>query len=121
MVASSVKYAELIQSGKLITVSELFSDDYLYGDYTIINRFLIDKYHIEQVTQVQVDNPIIEVDLSNFKTVNAQLHQFLSESSDGTEMRVFSIKELETAIERYAYGFGQWIDGIDCVLGNTKI
>ena len=119
LVASAAQYAELKQSGKLLTVSEFFSEAYLYGDYTMLNRFLIDKYHIEQVTQVQVDNPIIEVDLSNFKTVKTQLNQFLSESSGSTEMRVFSIKELEAAIERYAYGFGQWVDGIACILGNT--
>ncbi len=82
----------------------------------MLNRFLIDKYHIEQVAQVQADNPINEVDLSDFKTVQAQLRQYLSESSGSTEMRVLSIKELESAIERYAYGFGQWIDGINCIL-----
>ena len=116
LAASAAKYAELKQSGKLLTVSELFSEDYLYGDYTMLNRFLVEKYHIEQVALVQADNPVHEVDLSNFKTVQAQLHQYLSESSGSTEMRVFSIEELESAIERYAYGFGQWVDGVRCIL-----
>lgn len=113
---SEVEYAELKQSGQCLTVQQLFSEDYLYGDYTMLNRFIVDKYGIEPVAKVPVDHPVREVDTANFEAVQIQLDRFLAESTGSTEMHVFAIGALEDAIAQYAYGFGQWVDGINCVL-----
>ena len=88
----------------------------LYGDYTMLNKFIVDKYKISQVDSVPVLNPIQEVNLDNFEAVRRSLKRYLAESTGQIDTHVFPIDTLEAEIERYAYGFGQWVDGVMTVL-----
>ena len=112
LVKSAIKRVWLVQSNQYISVDELFSEQYLYGDYTMLNQFIVNKYNISPIDCVQVNNPIQEVDINNFESIRKSLNRYLSDSSGQTNTRVFPLEALESTIERYAYGFGQWTDGI---------
>lgn len=106
----------LVQSNKYISVDELFSEDYLYGDYTMLNQYLVKKYCIEMIESTYIDNPIKEVDMKDFSLIQKSLEEFLSSSSGEIKMNVFTIESLENAIDRYAFGFTQWVEGVKSVL-----
>lgn len=106
----------IVKSKQYISVAELFSEQFLYGDYTMLNKFIVDKYKISQVDSVPVLNPIQEVNLDNFEAVRRSLKRYLAESTGQIDTHVFPIDTLEAEIERYAYGFGQWVDGVMTVL-----
>lgn len=112
----SVKQVLLVKNNKYISVNDLFSERYLYGDYTMLNQFFIEKFKIGQVDSEMITNPVTEVDINNFEAVRQSLAYFLSESSGRTDTNVFPVEELEKSIERYAFGFGQWIDGVKNVI-----
>lgn len=111
-----VKQVFLVKDQKYISPNELFSENYLYGDYTMINKYLIEKYCIKMVQPTNVMNEITEVNEKDFDVILAALQHYLDHSSGNTEMNVFTIESLENAIERYAFGFSQWVDGIKSIL-----
>lgn len=102
----------LINSKETISVSDLFSEKYLYGDYTILNRYLIDKYKLKPANYVEVANPIKEIDITDFKYIQYSLKHFVEASIQGSKTKVFTIESVERALERYAFGFEQWVEGI---------
>lgn len=111
-----VEKAFLVKRNKYISVDELFSEDYLYGDYTMLNQYLVKKYCIKMIESTYVNNPIKEVDIADFALIQKSLEEYLNVSSGETEMNIFTIESLENAIERYAFGFAQWVEGIRSVL-----
>lgn len=104
----------LAESQQYITPQELFSEEYLYGDYTMLNRYITEHYQIEPVRAVPFDCPIAEVHPENLEIVLKALDSYLQESTGSTQMKVFRADSLIQAIERYAYGFSQWVEGVLC-------
>lgn len=106
----------LVKDNKYISINELFSENYLYGDYTMLNQYLVKKYCIDMIDFTYVNNPIKEVDVRDFSLIQKSLEKYLKSSSGKTKMNVFNVESLECAIERYAFGFAQWIKGIKSAL-----
>ena len=113
---NKVEKVLLLKDNKYISIDELFSENYLYGDYTMLNRYLVKKYCIEMIDATHVNNPIKEVDVKDFSLVQKSLEKYLKFSSGETKMNVFNVESLECAIERYAFGFAQWIEGLKSAL-----
>lgn len=114
--SDKIEKVYIVKSKKYISVDELFSEDYLYGDYTMLNQYLVKKYHIKMVEFTHIDNPIKEVDIADFGLIQKSLEEFLKVSSGEIQMNIFTIESLENAIERYAFGFNQWTEGIKSAL-----
>ena len=113
---AKIKQVFLTKDQKYISVEELFSEKYLYGDYTMLNQYLAKKYCIKMVHQTDIANIITEVNIEDFNMILEALQRYLNDSSGNIEMNVFTIESLEIAIERYAFGFEQWADGVKSML-----
>ena len=106
---SRVCQAFLTRSEKRVCVEDFFTEEYLYGDYTMLNRYLVGRYAIEPVREAVVDNPVSEVDMANLPAVLQSLEQYLRDSGDLAEPKVFTRESLEEAVENYADGFCRWV------------
>ena len=106
---NSVESVLLLKTQKKITTKELFSEQYLYGDYTKMNQYLVNKYLIVPPSPRIADNPIIEVDPQNLSHLLSDLNQYLHTpiSTDYT-LSVFSVDTIETSLKEYASGFLEW-------------
>lgn len=107
----------LVKSQKYITVDELFSESYLYGDYTMLNQFLVKKYCMKLLEETPVNDPILQTNQDAQKAISDALEKFLTDSTGSTEMNVFTVESLEQALEKYAFGFSQWLEGVRTLLG----
>ncbi len=78
-----------------------FSDAYLYGDYTKLNRFLVERYQLPISLPVSVENPgIDEVDYENVKEVFGQLQGYMELSeSQVQDLKVLELEDLITFLE----------------------
>lgn len=102
----------VLSNGKKIPISLFYSEDYLYGDYTMINKYIIKNYNLLKLKEIDVISPISETDITNFPIVLKAIEKFVATSSGKINMNVFKIEELEEAIKKYAFGFKQWLDGL---------
>ena len=80
------------------------------------NKYIAKKYYLQDIVETFIDNPIAEIDLNNLCNVKSAIYRFIEESSDKTEMKVFDIDSLENAIEKYAFGFSQWSEGVKSMI-----
>ena len=109
--------ALLKKTGRSVSIEELFSEDYLYGDYTMLNQYIIRRFDIEPVRCVTFACPVSEVDAHNLEIVLKALDSYLQESNGSIRLRVFTADSLVQAIERYAFGFSQWAEGVRMMCG----
>lgn len=113
---NKVKKVFLVKSNKYISIDELFSNEYLYGEYTMLNNYLVKKYAIEIPEYVYFCCPIKEINIENFTYIQRSLNSYLENSSGEIKMNIFTIDSLEKAIEQYAFGFAQWVEGVKSIL-----
>jgi hypothetical protein len=106
----------LVKSQRHITVDELFSESYLYGDYTMLNQFLVKKYGMKLLEETPVNDPIFQTNQDDQNAILDALEKFLTDSTGSTEMNVFTVESLEQALEKYAFGFSQWVEGVRTLL-----
>lgn len=106
----------LVKSQRHITVDELFSESYLYGDYAMLNQFLVKKYAMKLLEETPVNDPIFQTNQDDQKAISDALEKFLTDSTGSTEMNVFTVESLEQALEKYAFGFSQWVEGVRTLL-----
>lgn len=100
--------AVLLKSGKRISLDQLYSDEYIYGDYTKLNQVLILRNNIEQPEYTTFASPVQEVDSRDYKDVLALLQKYLNDECDDDVIRIFDIDDLEKAITQYADDFMRW-------------
>lgn len=100
--------AVLLKSGKRISLVQLYSDEYIYGDYTKLNQVLILRNNIEQPEYTTFASPVQEVDSRDYKDVLALLQKYLNDECDDDVIRIFDIDDLEKAITQYADDFMRW-------------
>lgn len=107
-----VRKVLLIGSGKLYDRSDFFSDKYYYGDYDIMNQYMLGKYNIStpelklpntEIDEVQYMSVLPELKkmLSFIKTgtkIDSQKHQ-ITEETLSANLNVFNITDLNTLIE----------------------
>lgn len=112
LLSDRVRRVYLVRSQSYITVPELFSEAYLYGDYTMLNRYFTDRYRIQPVSPVICAHPIGEIRSEDCGAVCEALAGYLAASAGRTETKVFSADSLVQAMEQYAFGFLQWHRGV---------
>ncbi len=108
-------YAVLLKSGKKISLDELYSDEYLYSDYTRMNHRLILRNNIERPECITFASPVQEIDPRDYKDVLALLQKYLNEDCDDDIIRIFDVEDLEKAIEQYADDFIRWYKKTLCI------
>lgn len=100
--------ANLRQLQENVSVKQLFSEEFLYGDYTALNHLLIRRFHIPMVEQVSYNNPILEIDANNTECVLETLKTYLQSSPEYGTLRVFHVETLIEALQQYANDFLDW-------------
>ena len=101
----NVAGVKLKKNGKIIGVKEFFSEEYLYGDYTKLNKYLIKKYNLNVPEYNQrYHNIVKEVKSEDMERVLANLKRYLMESEEKV-LKVFSKDSLEKFIENTARQF----------------
>lgn len=100
-----VKSVFIRKSSKAILLEEFFSAEYLYGDYTKLNKYLIKKYNLNVPEYNQrYHNIVKEVKSEDMERVLANLKRYLMESEEKV-LKVFSKDSLEKFIENTARQF----------------
>ena len=97
---AKIKEAEVLKTGEKIPVTMFFSDEYYYGDYTKMNTWLVEKYHLTTGLDTEIKNPgITEVDYKDVKNVLALLESFLGMPAGAADhLKVFQKEEIEAYI-----------------------
>lgn len=108
---TDVKSVYLETSNRLISVKEFFSEKYLYGDYTKLNHYFINKYNITIPDNVFCEYPVEEVSDGDFSLIQKKLESYLNLFCGDMHTKVFKAESVETAIQNYAVGFLDWIAG----------
>lgn len=92
---------------KKISRELFFSDRYLYGDYTKLNRFLVEKYELPLELPMQIENPgIEEVEYENVKSVFAQLQGYMDVAAEeSAHLCVFEAEDLLNFLEQIVEEF----------------
>lgn len=104
---SKVKYVILKRTGEKILKEDFFSEKYYYGDYTKMNTYLFNHYHIPIRLDPEVNNPgIEEVSYRNVKNVLKELEGYLTVPEEAVKnVKVFDVEELlsflENSVEKY--------------------
>lgn len=99
----------LKRTGEIVPRDEFFSEAYYYGDFTKMNSYLIERFHLPMHLDTQIQNPgIQEVDYSNIDLVMEQLRQFCSVPTEAAgNLKVFEIEELLSFLREAAK---DWVD-----------
>ena len=95
-------------TGKVISSEKFFSKDYLYGDYTRLNKMLVQKYDLAiPVYNKYYDNIIEESDNESMQQVLEKLKIYIADSSTygETELTVLSLEKLEIFLQWTAQQF----------------
>lgn len=95
-------------NGKVISSEEFFSENYLYGDYTRLNKILVQKYNLAiPVYNKYYDNRIEESDNESMQQVLEKLKIYIADSSTygEIELTVLSLEKLEIFLQWTAQQF----------------
>ena len=102
-----VKYVLIKKTEEIILTEVFFSNEYLYGDYTKLNKYLIDKYGLVIPRyDIKYRNIVQEVDNKDMERVLSKLKNYIAEE-DSSSLKVFSKKSLETFMENAAQQFSK--------------
>lgn len=95
------------RTGQKILRDDFFSDQYLYGDYTKLNRYLVERYQLPLRLSMRVDNPgIEEVRYQDVSKVFDQLEEFMDLSeSQVVGLNVLELDNVITFLEHTAEEF----------------
>lgn len=95
------------KTGQKIRRDDFFSDQYLYGDYTKLNRYLVERYQLPLRLSMRVDNPgIEEVRYQDVSKVFDQLEEFMDLSeSQVVGLNVLELDNVITFLEHTAEEF----------------
>lgn len=91
-----VAYGKIIKTGECKPLCTVLSDAYVYGDYTRLNQYLIEKYEIrvpwERTEEVC---PVAEAGKPDMKKVFSDLKGYISEKCEDRNLKVFSAEALD--------------------------
>lgn len=93
---------------KRVPVSQFFSVDYYYGDYTKLNGYFIQKYHLRVPEWESVMmSPPEEVNLQDMQMISRELEHLTGQCHAGDEKRikVFNLASLEKFVALSAEDF----------------
>ena len=89
---------------KSITLQEMFSSAYYYGDYTRMNASLVKRFGLKPPVYEPVDCPVKEVDPADLQQVLEELEWILARQEEAAreELQVFELEELVQFVEETA-------------------
>lgn len=99
---SDITHAFIKRTQELVPIKTFFSDEYYYGDFTKLNTYLINRFHLTtDFNFADVNNPgIEEVDYSNIASIQKQLASYLDVSENAiNELKVFETEHLLSFLE----------------------
>ena len=94
----------ICKTGEIVPVRQFLSDEYYYGDFTRMNTWLVEEYHLPQQLEMNVKNPgIEEVEYGNIGKVLSQLKGYLDVPKEAVEeLKVFDLPDLLDFLENTA-------------------
>ena len=106
----NLKNVLIERTGRKLSPEEFFSKNYLYGDYTRLNKMLIQKYGLSLMVPVYnecYNNRIKESDNEDMQHILEKLKTYISENSIcGTaELTTLSLDTLEVFLQQTAQQF----------------
>lgn len=107
---NKVKYVILKRTGEKILKEDFFSEKYYYGDYTKMNTYLFNHYHIPIRLDPEVNNPgIEEVSYRNVKNVLKELEGYLTVPEEAVKnVKVFDVEDLLSFLENSVEKYNPW-------------
>lgn len=108
-IRNQVRYVILKKTGEKIKKEDFFSEAYYYGDYTKMNTYLVERYHIPIRLNTKITNPgICEVFYQDVEHVLKELEGYLKVSaSEARNVKVFDVEELLRFLQKAANEFYQ--------------
>ena len=102
----NVDHVLLKKSGEEIPLETYLSEEYYYGDYTRMNTYLMEHFHLPE-SLTPVPNPgIEEVDFQNLDKVMAELNTYKKIPSNAiNELKVFDAEELILFLQNCCLSF----------------
>ena len=97
-----VKYVFLKRTRERILKQDFFSEKYYYGDYTKMNTYLVERYHIPIRLDPDIENPgIEEVCYDDVRKVLGELEGYLKVPESAVkDIKVFDIEDLLSFLEK---------------------
>lgn len=105
----NIRKVYLSRLNKYISVNELFSEDYLYGYYTALNKSLIEKYNLAIPEKTVFLVPVDEVQLDDFDGILSDLEHYFSVCCTVPPVPVFDQNELEEFLSSEADNFLKYL------------
>ena len=104
-----VVWAKVAKTEEMIPVQKFFSEEYYYGDFTLMNRYLVERYQISFAIDTDVKNPgIEEVDYALVAGLLEKLEGWLDVSSEAIrDLKVFDVEDLIGFLEN---AVAKWFD-----------
>lgn len=100
-----IRLVVLKKSRKSIPVKDFFSSGYYYGDYSRMNAYLLDRYHLTvPYYKTITDFPVKEVQTEDLQDVLTELQHLCDTVQPGAEkqLAVFDLPSLESFIAETA-------------------
>lgn len=100
-----VKKVLLLDDGKVYDRWDFFSDEYYYGDYTLMSLHMLNKYNIKIPEYVVVQEGIDELDIIDARPRFIKMHELIDANSNENgagNIKVFNIEDMDMLIERTA-------------------
>lgn len=110
-----LKDIRIKKNDRVVSAQKFFSEDYLYGDYTKLNKMMIQKYRLSlPVYNKSYSNKIEDADNEKMKEVLEQLGVYIINSrscAENSELKVLDLCTFETFLKETAYEFVDLYDG----------
>lgn len=96
-------YVLVKKSGERVPLSRYLSEEYYYGDYTRMNTWLAEKYHLPKTLEPPENPGIEEVDYRDLKKVLEELRGYWGVTVEAAlRLKVFDREDLLEFLERAA-------------------
>lgn len=96
-------YVLVKKSGERVPLSRYLSEEYYYGDYTRMNTWLAEKYHLPKTLETPENPGIEEVDYRDLKKVLAELRGYWGVPEEAAlRLKVFDREDLLEFLEKAA-------------------
>lgn len=98
----AVVWAKVLKTGEIVPVMDFLSEKYYYGDFTLMNTYLVDRYDVPFDLDTNIENPgIEEVDYTLVGELLERLDGWLGVSEEAIrDLKVFDIEDLTAFLEK---------------------
>lgn len=95
--SAKICYARILKTGEIVSIPRLFSEEYIYGDYTRLNEYFINRYNIQIPWNVSPNKiPIEEAGQYDLTNVFCELQMFLKKyQKSQQDLKVFTEERLD--------------------------